>query len=253
MKRGRMGDTPSYPMGFTKGMQFNLPRTVDAEELLDAGVGTPQDVQASLDDLWRINRYMGGITAVTRHLYPYLLQETGSATVLDVATGSGQIAAHIAAWARKNRRRVQVYGLDIASRHLNIAAKNMNGSGNHLIQADALQLPLPEQGVDYLISSLFVHHLVPTQVVDLLKQLFNCARKAIIISDVERGWFPLIAFKIGQPVFARSYLTQHDGPVSIRRAYTQAEFHDLAIEAGLTNAHVYREFPWRMTLVAEKQ
>src|SRR5690606_17472764 len=97
--------------------------------------------------------------------------------VLDVATGSGQIAAHIVAWGRKNRRRVQVYGLDIASRHLNIAAKNMNGSGNHLIQADALQLPLSERGVDYVISSLFVHHLAPPQVVDLLKQLFNCARK----------------------------------------------------------------------------
>lgn len=231
----------------------NLPRTVDEEELLDIGVGNMQDVQASFDDLWRINRFVGGIPALTRHLYPYLIQETETMTVIDVAAGSGQISAHIALWAQQNGCRLRIYGLDIASRNLRIASDYLSGSGQCFIQADALQMPLPEAGVDYLISSLFVHHLEPPQVVRFLKESFKCVRKAIIISDLERGRLPLIAFKLGQTIFARSYLTRHDGPVSIRRGYTKNELYMMAIEAELTDVSVHRHFPWRITLVAEKR
>jgi hypothetical protein len=72
------------------------------------------------------------------------------------------------------------------------------------------------------------------------------------MSDIVRGRLPQIAFKIGQPVFARSYLTQHDGMVSIQRAYTPDELLQLAQAAEISNARVYQHFPWRMTLVGEK-
>ena len=72
------------------------------------------------------------------------------------------------------------------------------------------------------------------------------------MSDLTRGWLPQIAFKLGQPIFARNFLTQHDGIASIRRAYTPDELLHLAQAAGLLNVRVYRHLGWRMTLVAEK-
>jgi hypothetical protein len=56
-----------------------------------------------------------------------------------------------------------------------------------------------------------------------------------------------------QPVFARHELTRRDGITSIRRAYTPDELLQIARDAGLHHARVYRHFPWRMTLVAEKR
>ncbi|GAB4508303.1 MAG: class I SAM-dependent methyltransferase [Anaerolineae bacterium] len=232
---------------------LQLPRIHDQDELLDTGAGTPHDVQQSLDDLWRINRFLGGISAVTRHLYPRLCREKVPVTLVDLGTGSGQLARHIAQWAQQNHCTLRVYGLDIAARHLNIAAVLCKDADNLcLAQGNALQLPFAEASVDYLISSLFVHHLEPPQVIDLLRQSFRCVRKALIISDLQRGWLPLVAFKLGQPIFARSYLTRHDGAVSIRRGYTPAEFFAMAQAAGLTHCRVIQHFPWRMTLVAEK-
>jgi hypothetical protein len=72
------------------------------------------------------------------------------------------------------------------------------------------------------------------------------------MNDLVRGWQPWIAFKAVQPLFARHYLTRHDGALSVRRAYTPAELRELADAAGLTRAVVHTSWPWRMTLVFDR-
>src|SRR5262249_43148999 len=105
---------------------------------------------------------------------------------------------------------------------------------------------------DYFISSLFLHHLTPEQVITFLTETYRVAKQGIVMSDVTRGRLPLVAFKLGQPIFARSFLTRHDGAISIQQAYTPSELQQLAQAAGIPSARVYRHFPWRMTLVADK-
>lgn len=233
--------------------RFFVPPRIDHQELLDIGAGEPGDVQQSLDDLWRINRYLGGIQPLTHHLFPRLLQSSETATLVDIGTGSGHILLQIAEWAADHQRDINMLGLDLAARHLDIARKTATSASKvSFLQADALQLPIKDQSVDYFISSLFLHHLSPAQIVTLLGQAFTKVRKALIFSDLQRGWLPYIAFKCLQPIFARSYLTRHDGAVSVRRAYTPDEFLAFAHQAGLSHARVFRHFPWRMTLVVEK-
>ncbi|HEX8732079.1 MAG TPA: hypothetical protein VF725_08460, partial [Ktedonobacterales bacterium] len=45
-----------------------------------------------------------------------------------------------------------------------------------------------------------------------------------------------------------SPMTRHDGPVSVRRAYSAAEARALATEAGLADAQVSVGFPYRLAL-----
>jgi hypothetical protein len=45
-------------------------------------------------------------------------------------------------------------------------------------------------------------------------------------------------------------LTRHDGLVSVRRAYTPPEIHDLAIRAGLQNVRIKGLLGYRMALVS---
>jgi hypothetical protein len=230
-----------------------VPPRYDQPELLDQGAGTPDDVRASLGDLWRINRYLGGIPALTRHLFPRLRAHTGVVTLADIGTGSAEIPAFIARWARRQHLSVRILALEFAARHLEIARGYVQSLPNvHLVQADARNLPFPRERVDYVTSSVFLHHFPPEEVIELLRESIAIARRGIIMSDGVRGWLPLIAFKIGQPIFARSYITRYDGAASIRRAYTPSELRQLAAEAGLTNARVYRHPLWRMTLVADK-
>ena len=94
-----------------------LPRD-DQPEWLDQGRGDARDVAANLAEMARINRWLGGLSALTRHLYPRLLAATGPVTILDLGTGSADIPAHIAAWAEARGRAVRVVAIDWAARNL---------------------------------------------------------------------------------------------------------------------------------------
>jgi SAM-dependent methyltransferase len=230
-----------------------IPQRHDQPELLDLGHGSAQDVAQSLNDLWRINRYLGGVRSITNHLFPRLRQASGEVSLLDLGAGSGHMLRLIARWADRRKVALTLYGLDLAERHLHIAAQIVHAAPNiTLVQGDALAPPVRDQGVDYAISSLFIHHLGEDDVVKFLRISFAKARRGIIFSDLERGWLPYAAFKGIQPVFARSYLTRHDGAASVRRAYTPAELLRMAHAADLPKPKVFRHIPWRMTLVAER-
>lgn len=249
---GVQPNSPTVPLHLGQA-GWLVPARVDQPELLDLGVGSPDDVRQSLADLWRINRYLGGIRALTAHLYPRLLAAEGHVSCVDIGAGAGQISAVIGAWARRNQRDVQVIALDLAARNLEVARAFTAQTPNvALLQADAMQLPFAASSADYMVSSLFLHHFTPDQIIALLRAAYASARRGIIMSDLVRGWLPLASFRLITPVFARSYITRYDGAVSVRRAYTPAEFRDLARAAGLTTARVHSHMPWRMTLVADK-
>lgn len=237
---------------FLRPSSFFVPSRTDSDELLDLGVGTDEDVKANFDDLRRINRYLGGISALTQHIYPRLLVHAGTTTLVDIGTGSGDIGEFITRWAKQHNIDLNIWGVDLSARNLRLTRNTSDAAVETRIQADALHLPFKDGSVDYFISSLFLHHLSPEMVKKLLARTYQLANKGIIMSDLTRGRLPQLAFKLGQPIFARNFLTQHDGMASIRRAYTPDELLHLAQTAGLTNARVYRHLGWRMTLVCDK-
>lgn len=232
--------------------QFALVRQTQ-EELLDQGVGSAADVRANLTEMWRLNRMLGGVTALTRHLFPLLARTTDPQHVVDLGTGSGELALHVVGWARAKPLDVRMWLLDVSARNLAVAQANANDlAAARLVQANMGTLPFAPGSVDYYMSSLVLHHLPPEGVIALLSETYGRARRGIVMSDLVRGYLPLAAFRLVQPVLVRNYLTRHDGALSIRRAYLPRELLALAREAGLETARVYSHFPWRMTLVAEK-
>ena len=61
-------------------------------EWLDSDSGTPEEISVSLDDLWRINRWFGGV-GTTEGMLRGVAQELGksSLSLLEVASGSGYV------------------------------------------------------------------------------------------------------------------------------------------------------------------
>lgn len=228
---------------------FSTPR-MNADELLDLGMGTPQDVQRNLHDMARINRLLGGMSAITRHLYPRLRAQSQPATIVDLGTGAAHLPQFITQWANKHRRPIHIIGLDLAAR--NLAVARHTAPDVPLIQANAARLPFARGRVDYVISSLLLHHLHADQIIALLHDLSHVVQKGFIMSDLVRGWMPYAAFIAVQPLVARHFMTRYDGALSIQRAYTPSELYDLACAAALPHARVHTHFPWRMTLVVDQ-
>ena len=249
-----MGGQRSFGIASSGQASWLVPAQVEQPELLDLGLGSPTDVAANLAEMWRANRYLGGLGALTRHLYPRLMACAGTTiTIADLGCGSAEVPQRIVSWAQRHDLNVRVVGVDTAARNLAVAHNSTaTSSGINLLQADAVRLPFQAESVDYVISSLFLHHFSAEGAAQMLRSATQVARRGLIMTDLTRGWLPLIGFKFAQPVLARNFLTRHDGALSIRRAYTPAELRELAQTAGLSNTHVYTHWAWRMTLVVDK-
>lgn len=222
------------------------------EELLDIGAGTDEDVARSLADLRRINRYLGGAAAVIRALEAELMRDRiNCASLLDVGTGSADIPDAILSWCSRRGIRAHIVALDISERNLRVARSKLGvNAAIELIRADALNLPFAPDSFDYVAASLFLHHFREGDCIRLLEEFARVGRRAIIINDLVRNLVPYYFIRLGWPLFARSFLTRHDGPVSVLRGFTSEELAQMARRAGLKRFRVERRFPYRLILVA---
>jgi len=199
-----------------------------------------ETLRGNLRDLRRCNAVFGWRAAANRAV-SRTLGATGG-RVLDVATGSGDIPARLAA---------QHPGIEcwVSDRAAGAVAVITNREGRlRVLQADARNLPFADGAFDAATLHLALHHFPPEEAVGVLAELGRVARR-IVVTDLERSW---LAYGVARtlPLVTRNPLTRHDGPVSVLRAYTRDELRDLGVRAGLQAVRVRRQFPARLTLTA---
>ena len=221
-----------------------------SQEWLDDDLGTPEEIRQSFDDLWRTNRWLGGVSGCL-HLLDRYFTRSGyrHARILDVGAGDSRLAAHLQSELARSGRSAQFVALDRRLSHLR--------SGNHApggpsqIAADISQLPFAAESFDVVISNLFLHHFSEDEAVRLLRRLGGIASRAVLINDLERNLLPYLFIRVAWP-FARSRVTRHDAAASVRQAYTRDELAALAARAGFTDFEVERLPAYRLGLVLWK-
>lgn len=217
-------------------------------ELLDLKSGSAREVEKSLRDIARINKYLGGVKVVEKALWP-LLEGRKEATILDIGTGSADIPRYLVEAAQKRGVKLTVFAADLLERHLQIARRDCAGFSTIFpLGSDAFSLPLRDQSVDIVTASLFLHHFRPAQIVSLLREFERVSRLGFVANDLVRDLVPLAFFRLSAPLFARSYLTRHDGSASILRAYTALEMCEIVDSSGVA-ATVSEHFPYRLSVV----
>jgi 2-polyprenyl-3-methyl-5-hydroxy-6-metoxy-1,4-benzoquinol methylase len=212
-----------------------LTREIRRGELMDQLDASPAEMARNLADIARLNR-IGATQAVLRQVAPFLARVSPGETlrILDVGTGAADIPIALARWARHRRRRVRIVALDLHPVIVQYAAQAAGGMPEITVVAgDALDAPIRPGSIDVAICSLMLHHLPEDAVVALLRRLTDLARLGFVVSDFRRGRFAWAAVWLVTHAVSRSPMTRHDGPLSVRRAYTPAELERLAARAGL--------------------
>ncbi len=232
-----------------------LPRAQDAVELLDLPL-TPSELERSLGDISRLNRYFGG-TRVTRSHLLRLLDDRpgGSVTVLDVGSGAADIPIELVHWARSHGRRLRVIAVDRDRRILEVARRLAAGYPEiSFVQCDGLYLPVRDGGVDAAISALTLHHVEPDAAPRFLGELHRVSRRGFVINDLVRSRVAYALVWLATRLLARSRVSRHDGPLSVRRAYTAREIAALCERAGISRARITRHlFCLRLAVVGERR
>jgi ubiquinone/menaquinone biosynthesis C-methylase UbiE len=227
------------------------PRWTDEPELLDRQGHDPAVLAGNLADLRRANRLLGGVR-LTTHGLERLTQGLGPGaelTIVDVATGGADIPRAVLAWAERRGLRARVVATDLSLEVLRVAAEHAM-PGVDLAAADACALPLGDGSVDVAICSLVLHHLRPDDAVTMLREMRRVARRGVVVNDLDRNWLGFAGAWLAGRVCTHNPLTRHDGPLSVRRAYTRAEMTALAERAGLGPVSFAGFLGYRMAMTA---
>jgi hypothetical protein len=218
----------------------------DAAELMDTDCADAADYAACLRDLARVN----DVTLARRPTLAWLdraMQRRipGEAiSVFDVAYGHGDMLRTIARWARRCGRPVRLAGVDLNPAAAAAARAASPGLVLHLATGNVLATE-PDMAPDYIVSSLFTHHLTNAEVVQFLRWMEQHARLGWFINDLHRHAIPYHGFRLLARLAGWHRFVQHDGPVSIARAFRRSEWQALLAEAGVPGEITWR-FPFRL-------
>ena len=227
-------------------------RDASISEWLDADTMDPSDLQRNLRDIRRINAVLGW-TAFTTHAVVGALRSAPQRawSLLDVASGSADIPIAIARAAQQAGVNLRVTATDRNPQIVAVARTQSAGTPQMCIEEqDALALSYPDGTFDIALCTLALHHFAPDVAVLLLRSMARVARR-VMVYDVVRS--PLAyAGVVAMTRLGRMHpMTCHDGPASVRRAYSAAEVRALASQAGLRDVTVRVGFPFRLQLTAD--
>jgi SAM-dependent methyltransferase len=227
-----------------------IPR-VDADELLDEPSHDMAELEQSLGHVASVNRWLGGVAAVTRYIKPLVRRGTG-ARILDVATGSADIPVQIAKWARRGEHDVQIVATDVHPQMLALARKRARDFAEISVEeADALNLPYQDDAFDASVLSLALHHFDAVQQLRVLREMARVTRAVVLVNDLERTRLNYLGARLLAATYWRgNRLTRHDGPLSVLRSFTRSELGEIGRAAGL-GARVERHFFQRIILIGD--
>lgn len=223
-------------------------KRVVTPELLDSDAATPAEVQETLADLRRINRWFGGISTTRRMLEQVVARlrkrssDRGEFTLLDVGAGSGDVSLTAARQIRPPAQ-IRVTLMDRMPAHL-----PRNGTGT--VAGDALALPFLDSSFDLVTCSLLIHHLERKQIVHFVNDALRVARVAVLLNDLRREPLHLALMYAGYPIFSR--LTLHDGIASVRRAYTPQELKSILGNTDAAAVEMENQYLYRMGIIVWK-
>jgi ubiquinone/menaquinone biosynthesis C-methylase UbiE len=222
-------------------------------EYIDTGNYTAAEYEDCIGELQLVNRWMGDALTLKNTLFKNVADaRLKNFSMLDVGAGSGELLRVTAAWARETGRKMRGVGLELNERSAtSILEESREFPEISSVRGDALKLPFDDADFDYVICSLFTHHFVEEQVVQILREMNRAARRRIIVIDLHRHPIAYLLYTTLGKLFLKNRLIRHDGALSILRSFKADELFELAKRAGLRNAQVERHFPYRLALNAQ--
>jgi SAM-dependent methyltransferase len=216
----------------------------ESVELLDDPASDAGTVLASLGDVARINRFLGGRHAALERLDGMFRTERAgaAASLLDVGTGVGDIPVAAARLARRRGIALRLVGVE---RHP-AAARAARGQGLLAVVADGGRLPFADRSVDYVLCSQLLHHFAGDAARRLVRELDRVARRGVVIADLRRSVFAAAGFFLASFALRVQPVTRRDGVVSVFRGFSAAELSNLCRAAGV-DPEVRRHPLFRLT------
>ena len=221
-------------------------------ELMDTEAVSYEELRGVLKELTRANElslaYRPTLAFFKRLAREGRLPYDRPVIVIDAASGYGDMARKVDAWAAKNGVSLDITGVDMNPSAARAAAEAAAPDRPlHWVTANLFDFR-PARGADIIMSSLFTHHLGDAELVRFIRWMEENARIGWFINDIERHPLPYYFLKFAFWATRRHRFMHHDGPVSVASAFTRRDWARLLREAGLREgaARIESWMPFRL-------
>jgi hypothetical protein len=214
-------------------------KRVVTPELLDEHDAPREDMERSLRDLRRFNRWAGGTRTYLRLLHRFA---PNANIVVDLGAGTADLLDALPA-------NVMTIAVDLNIKHL---LYQRNRSRAVRVVADANQLPFRDASVDVVTSSHFFHHFEPEENASILRGALRIARIGAMASDTRRHRLPFLFVKLLGIFHLVGRITAYDGPASVARGYTADEARAVGEMTGASRVEVVKMMPFRFGLLIRR-
>ena len=213
-------------------------------ELMDDPSVDETTLRACLADLAKVNSWTLARPPTLKWLETATrwLPKGSSFTLLDVGYGEGDMLRAIHRWATRRGLRPVLSGVDLSSWSESAArAATPRDMAIDYRTGDVFDV---EPGAhDFIVSSIVTHHMSDDMVVRFLRLMESRATLGWFVNDLHRHPIAYYGFKVLSTAMLWHRFVRHDGPVSVARSFTRADWERLVACAGLDRDSL--EIDWR--------
>jgi ubiquinone/menaquinone biosynthesis C-methylase UbiE len=201
----------------------------DKKEILDDPNTEPKQIRFSLDFMRIINRFFGGAEAVRQFFDHASVPQ--SFTVLDVACGGGDIPYALLRWAQSCGKKISITAIDLNPHCLEYARQHHSHPQISFVHHSAFEIQ-SLGSFDYMISSMFFHHLSDDEIIAMLSLMNRFSKKGFLVNDLYRS-LPNYAAAALAGAFSAQPIVYHDAKLSVARAFRKEDFQRYAAASEL--------------------
>jgi SAM-dependent methyltransferase len=237
----------------------SLKKRSNKPELMDFDVRNFAEFKNCLQQLEIIN-ILTFAYRPTKRWFQRIIKKNNSAaiSILDAGSGGGDMLRRIYKWHKKINQNsgfgvkpdIKLTGVDLncwsAATAKQLTPQDMN---IEFITADIFSLP-PQSRPNYIISSLFTHHLNDEELIKFLIWMDETAIDGWLINDLHRHFIAYYFIKFFTRIIPVNRLIRHDAPLSVARAFKLKDWKNLIDKSGIdqTKIKIKWFFPFRYVI-----
>lgn len=233
-------------------MAVSFTNRSSAVEIMDDLLCKGEVVDQTLRELDFINHWLGG-NAVTLQAIASVwnnISKDKTIAIADLGCGSGEMLRIISAIALKQKRKVELIGVDANPNITQYATDHSEGFSNiEFFAQNVFEEPFKSKPFDIVLATLFTHHFSNEELVALLQQLRKKTNHAIIINDIHRHPLAYYSIKWLTQLFSKSAMVKFDAPLSVLRAFSKNEWITILKEAGIENYSLKWKWAFRWQVI----
>lgn len=183
-----------------------------------------------MEELHEANIQMKYYDLLSYHFRKYIsekVEENAQFSVLEIGTGHGYVILNLAKSLSKTFSNAVFFGLDINEEYINLAKQNRTKEGLEVtfLTGDANEISkIIDRKFDFILMSIFVHHLKPFELYQLLFSVVPIMNLGLFVMDINRDFLNIAKSKLFSFFnVGCSKDFKDDAIQSMRRAYTVEE------------------------------